>query len=77
MIELLIGTTNQGKFAEVQAFLQKLPLEIFSLASLGNWPLIVEDGATFEENALKKARMVAEYSVYVTLADAEPLSGSV
>lgn len=69
MIELLIATTNQGKFAEVQAFLEKLPLKIFSLASRGNWPLIIEDGATFEENALKKARVLAEYSRHVTLAD--------
>jgi len=69
VIELLIATTNQGKFAEVQAFLEKLPLKIFSLASRGNWPLIIEDGATFEENALKKARVLAEYSRHVTLAD--------
>ena len=69
MIELLVGTTNQGKFAEVQAFLQKLPLKIHSLASLGSWPPIVEDGTTFEENALKKARVLAEYSGHITLAD--------
>jgi XTP/dITP diphosphohydrolase len=69
VIELLVGTTNPGKFAEVQAYLQKLPLKIHSLESLGSPPMIVEDGATFEENALKKARTLAQYSGYVTLAD--------
>jgi XTP/dITP diphosphohydrolase len=67
--ELLVATTNQGKFAEVQAFLKSLPLAIVSLKSLGRWPAVVEDGATFEENALKKARALAEYSGNLTLAD--------
>jgi len=67
--ELLVATTNLGKFAEVQAFLKNLPLTILSLKSLGSWPAIVEDGATFEENALKKARALAEYSGVITLAD--------
>ncbi len=69
MTELLVATTNQGKFAEVQAFLKSLPLSIVSLRSLGSWPAVVEDGATFEENALKKARALAEYSGTLTLAD--------
>ena len=69
MTELLVATTNQGKFAEVQAFLKSLPLAIVSLRSLGSWPAVVEDGATFEENALKKARALAEYSGMITLAD--------
>jgi XTP/dITP diphosphohydrolase len=67
--ELLVATTNQGKFAEVQAFLKNLPLTILSLKSLGPWPAVVEDGATFEENALKKARALAKYSGMLTLAD--------
>jgi XTP/dITP diphosphohydrolase len=67
--ELLVATTNPGKFAEVQAFLSGLPLRIVSLRDLRNPPTIVEDGATFEENALKKARVLAEYSSLLTLAD--------
>src|SRR5262245_64987062 len=31
--------------------------------------MVVEDGATYEENALKKATTLAEYSGYLTLAD--------
>lgn len=69
MTELLVATTNPGKFAEVQAFLTRLPLRILSLRDLRNPPTIVEDGATFEENALKKARVLAENSSLLTLAD--------
>ena len=68
-MELLVGTTNPGKFAEVKEFLARLPLSILPLSSLKTWPAMVEDGATFEENALKKARALAEYSGYITLAD--------
>jgi XTP/dITP diphosphohydrolase len=69
VIELLVGTTNPGKLAEVEGFLKALPLKVRSLASLGNYPEVVEDGLTFEENALKKARTLAEHWGYVTLAD--------
>lgn len=69
MTELLVATTNPGKFAEVQAFLAKLPLQITSLKNLTNPPEVVENGRTFEENALKKARTLAEYSGLLTLAD--------
>jgi len=69
VIELLVATTNPGKFAEVRVYLKNLPLKILSLNDLGQWPVVVEDGASFEENALKKARTLAEYSGCLTLAD--------
>ena len=67
--DLLVATTNPGKFAEVEAFFQKLAVNILSLNALGAWPAVIEDGATFEENALKKARALAQYSGYLTIAD--------
>jgi XTP/dITP diphosphohydrolase len=69
VIELLVATTNQGKFAEVLAFLSELPLQILSLRDLQNPPAVVEDGASFEANALKKARTLAQFSGLMTLAD--------
>lgn len=69
MIDLLVATTNLGKFAEVQTFLSSLPLRIRSLRDLDNPPAVVEDGATFESNALKKARTLADFSGLLTLAD--------
>jgi XTP/dITP diphosphohydrolase len=69
VVELLVGTTNQGKLDEVQAYLKRLPLKTLALSSLGTWPAVVEDGATYKDNAFKKARTLAEYSGYLTLAD--------
>ena len=68
-MKLLVATTNLGKLAEVQAFLAKFPLEILSLRTLSDLPEVIEDGATFEENALKKARTLANHSGLLTLAD--------
>lgn len=69
MIDLLVATTNVGKFAEVSAFLAPLPIRILSLRDLKDPPPVIEDGATFEANALKKARRLADFSGLLTLAD--------
>ena len=68
-MELLVATSNPGKFKEVSAFLKHLPLQIVSLTDLLDSPRVIEDGLTFEENALKKARALAEFSGLLTLAD--------
>ena len=68
-MDFLVATTNRGKFEEVRAFLNFLPLRIASLNDLANPPNVLEDGNTFEENALKKARALAEFSALMTLAD--------
>jgi XTP/dITP diphosphohydrolase len=69
MVEFLVGTTNRGKLDEVQGYLNRLALKTVALPSLGRWPAVVEDGTTYESNALKKARTLAQYSGYLTLAD--------
>jgi XTP/dITP diphosphohydrolase len=67
--QLLVASTNAGKLAEIRAFLAQFPLHILSLEELSGYPKITEDGVSFEENALKKARTLAEDSGYFTLAD--------
>jgi XTP/dITP diphosphohydrolase len=69
VVELLVGTTNPGKLDEIQGYLNGLPLKVLALPTLGTWPAVVENGATYEDNALKKARTLAEYSGHLTLAD--------
>jgi XTP/dITP diphosphohydrolase len=69
VIDLLVATTNPGKFAEVRALLGRLPLRVISLTDLAAAPQVIEDGNTFEENAIKKARTLAEHSGLLTLAD--------
>lgn len=68
-MELLVATTNAGKLAEIEQVLKEFPVRIIPLSRLGAWPQVFEDGKTFEENALKKARTLAKFSGYITLAD--------
>jgi XTP/dITP diphosphohydrolase len=73
-MELLIATTNAGKLAEIAQVFKELPVKIVPLDRLDSSPQVLEDGKTFEENALKKARILAEFSGYITLADDSGLS---
>lgn len=57
---IVVGTRNPGKLAELQALLQDLPIEVVGLAAFPDAPEVVEDGATFEANAAKKAVVLAE-----------------
>ena len=69
---LVVATTNRGKLEEMRALLQGLPIDLRTAADVGAGPdklTIVEDGATFEDNAVKKARAVAQATMTLTLAD--------
>jgi XTP/dITP diphosphohydrolase len=68
-MKLLLATTNPGKVAEIQAALRALPVDPVPLSTLGSWPEVSEDGETYEDNASKKARVLANFSGYTTLAD--------
>jgi XTP/dITP diphosphohydrolase len=69
-LSLLVATTNRGKLEELAALLADLPLELVPLSvALPNRPPAVEDGATFRENALIKARSAASAAIMVTLAE--------
>ena len=67
---VVVATRNRGKLFELRELLAGLPIDLRSLDEVApNLPSIVEDGATFEENALIKARTVAEATLLVTIAD--------
>jgi XTP/dITP diphosphohydrolase len=68
-MELFVATTNPGKLAEIREVLNDLPVQIFSANDFKDVPDVIEDGKTYEENALKKARTLAAFSGRVTLAD--------
>jgi len=67
--KILIATTNQGKVQEIRGLVKNLPVVFLSLRDVSDVPEVVEDGATFEENALKKARVIAHATGMLTLAD--------
>lgn len=68
---LLVATKNRGKTREFREAFAKLGVRVVDLNDLADRdiPPIVEDGATFEENARIKARVVAEATGLITLAD--------
>lgn len=60
MYRIVFATGNAGKMKEIREILADLPAEIQSMKEAGVEADIVEDGTSFEENALIKARAVAE-----------------
>ena len=70
MIDLVIATKNKNKIKEIRELLKDLSVNVIGLLD-GDWsiPEIVEDGKTFMENAIKKARTVAEITGKLTMAD--------
>ena len=56
MKRMIFATGNENKMVEIREILGELPLEILSMKQAGITADIVEDGKTFEENALIKAR---------------------
>jgi len=66
---LLIATRNNKKKRELQSILNTWDVKLLTLDDIEGMPEIVEDGTTFEENAIKKARIIAQLSGCITLAD--------
>lgn len=66
---LIFATGNEGKMREIREILADTGYEILSMKEAGIDLDIVEDGKTFEENAIIKAKAVMEASGELTLAD--------
>ena len=76
MEKIIFATGNKNKMIEIRAILSDLGVEILSQKEAGIHADVVEDGTTFEENALIKATEIAkaaarmpEYQNTVVLAD--------
>ena len=68
-MKLIIASNNKHKIYEIKKILGSKFDEILSLREAGIDHETVEDGSTFMENAIKKAREIAEISGYFALAD--------
>ncbi len=67
---LVVATNNRGKLEELRHLLADMDVEILSIQDVSKRPIqVVEDGDTFEANAIKKAREVAAATMMLTLAD--------
>lgn len=68
-MEILIATKNTGKVKELSRLLQMPGFNFLSLADFPDCPDAVENGSSFEDNALLKASLGAYHSGLWTLAD--------
>ncbi|WJY98187.1 RdgB/HAM1 family non-canonical purine NTP pyrophosphatase [Corynebacterium fournieri] len=72
MVKVLVASRNQGKVRELEQVLRELNIEGVELVSLHDaspYPDPVEDGLTFEQNALLKARAGAKATGLPCVAD--------
>lgn len=69
MTKIIFATGNKDKMREIKEIMQDCDVEIFSMKEVGIDPEIDENGTTFEENAVIKAKAVAEFTDAIVLAD--------
>lgn len=69
MNKIIFATGNKDKVKEIQMILADLGLEVITMKDAGISIDIEENGATYEENAMIKARAVAAYTKAIVMAD--------
>lgn len=67
--KVIFATSNEGKMKEVQSILEDLGMEVLSMKEAGLQVDVVEDGTTFEENAVIKATEIQKMCGEIVLAD--------
>lgn len=68
-MEIVLATRNRKKIEEIKRITKELDISILTLDDYLDCPEIEENGATFEENAVKKAMTVSDYTGKPALAD--------
>jgi len=72
MRKILIATRNKGKFVTIKRAFKNFPFKVLNLNDVKKIPKkfeVQETGKSFEENAVLKAKIFAEMSDFLTLAD--------
>ena len=69
MRKIIFATGNQGKMNEIKAIFEGTDIEVISMKEAGINVDIEENGATFEENAIIKAKTIAKETGEIVLAD--------
>lgn len=67
--EIILATGNKHKVLEIKDILKDLSIKIKPMTEFDNYPEVVEDGNTLEENAIKKAVEVAKFFNKWAIAD--------
>jgi len=68
-LKIVFASRNEGKVKEIKNMLEGLSVELISLNNYENIPEIIEDGESFLQNALKKAKLVSGITSEIVLAD--------
>ena len=69
MKKIVFATGNKDKMREIREIMADVDVEVVSMKEAGIEVDVVEDGTTFEENGLIKARAIAQYTDAIVLAD--------
>lgn len=66
---IVFATGNEGKMREIRQIMKGIDVELLSMKEAGIEADIIEDGESFAENAVIKAKAVAEKTNHIVLAD--------
>lgn len=69
MMKVIFATHNEGKLREIREILKDIDIELYSLKDAGIDIEIEENGTSFEENAIIKARTICDMTGEIALAD--------
>ena len=69
MKRIIFATGNVGKLREIREIMEGTGVEVLSMKEAGISVDVDEDGTTFEENALIKAKAIAAHTDAIVLAD--------
>ena len=69
MKRVLLASRNRGKIGEIREMLEEIGVTLLNLDDYPGLPEIMENGASFLENALLKARSISEMTGETVLAD--------
>ena len=67
--QIIFATGNKDKMREIREIMADVDVEVLSMKEAGIVVDVVEDGTTFEENSLIKAKAIAQYTDAIVLAD--------
>lgn len=67
--QIVFATGNKDKMREIREIMADVDVEVISMKEAGIIVDVVEDGETFEENSLIKAKAIAEHTDAIVLAD--------
>jgi XTP/dITP diphosphohydrolase len=69
MIQLVVATRNKKKLTEIKDILKGIKLDLLSLGDYKHVPRVLENGKSFQENAVKKAARLARWTGKLCLGE--------